>query len=257
MKVAPDDVDSLSNRRVRSVGEILVSQLEAGIFKMEKNIRDKLSLHGEKAKITPQKVINAKALKASVNVFLGTNSLSRFLDQENVLSEIENKRRVTASGTGGVASDRATFSIRDIHFSQYGRMCPIKTPEKMNIGVVTHMSLYSRINEYGFIEVLYRKVKKSLTVGKDSIENRILNEDIGKLKQGHFITKADSEYLSKNFDGKSINVQPFISDDLVWIDPHEEQNLTSSISTIDKDEFNNITLTLFSQGMKENSKSKS
>ncbi|HOU75794.1 MAG TPA: DNA-directed RNA polymerase subunit beta [Candidatus Dojkabacteria bacterium] len=239
-KVMPDDVDSLANRRVRSVGEILVSQLEAGIFKMEKNIKDKLSLHGEKAKISPQKVINAKALKASVNVFLGTNSLSRFLDQENVLSEVENKRRVTASGTGGVASDRATFSIRDIHFSQYGRMCPIKTPEKMNIGVVTHMSLYSKINEYGFIEVLYRKVKKSLIVGKDEVENRILKEKVGKLKEGHLITKADANYLVKEFKDKEINVQPFVSDELVWIDPHEEQSLTTSISTIAKDEYNNI-----------------
>ena len=243
-----DDVDSLTNRRVRSVGELLVSQLERSIVRMEKNIKDRLSMHGVDSRVTPKMVINSKPLKSALNLFLGTNSLSRFLDQENILAELENKRRVTASGPGGVAADRATFSIRDIHYSQYGRMCPVKTPEKMNIGVVTHLGIYSRINKYGFIEVLYRLVKKEIKVTSiKDILNRIPEKDIknksGKVvfKKGERIGLKNAKGGIKDIIGKTIKVEPFISNEVKWIDPYEELDLTVSVSTLSKDKYENIT----------------
>ncbi|MBN1374372.1 DNA-directed RNA polymerase subunit beta [Candidatus Dojkabacteria bacterium] len=240
-----DDIDALTNRRIRSVGELFVSQLEQGVLRMEKNIRDRLSMYGDDAKINPKQVVNAKPLRSVVDMFLGTNSLSRFMDQENILAELENKRRVTASGQGGVSSDRATFSIRDIHFSQYGRMCPVKTPEKMNIGVVTHLGLYSRINDYGFIEVMYRVVKSSLSVGKDSILNRIPREDIKAgskilIKAGELITNEIVKSVEKELKGKDLLVRPFITNKIIWVDPYQELELVSAPSTVEQDEHGNI-----------------
>ena len=157
-----DDIDHLGNRRVRRVGELVATNaFRVGILRLERSIREKMSLAGAAATdLTPSQLVNARPIIAAVNDFFRTSQLSTILDQTNPLSEIDNLRRLTVMGIGGISRERASFSIRDINASQYGRICPIRSPEGPNIGLVTYMALYARVNEYGFLETPYRKVEK-------------------------------------------------------------------------------------------------
>ncbi|HTL44686.1 MAG TPA: hypothetical protein VL262_10120, partial [Vicinamibacterales bacterium] len=159
-----DDIDHLGNRRVRSVGELLENQFRIGLVRMERAIKEKMSVYQEMATAMPHDLINAKPVMAAIREFFGSSQLSQFMDQTNPLSEITHKRRLSALGPGGLSRERAGFEVRDVHPTHYGRICPIETPEGPNIGLISSLSCYSRINEFGFIESPYRKVKDGRVV---------------------------------------------------------------------------------------------
>jgi len=188
-----DDIDHLGNRRVRRVGELVATNsFRIGLLRLERSIREKMSLAGPTAEdLTPSQLVNARPIIASINDFFRTSQLSTILDQTNPLSEVDNLRRLTVMGVGGISRERASFSIRDINASQYGRICCVRSPEGPNIGLVTYMSLYSRVNEYGFMETPYRKVVK---INKSDHEVMQVTANIVYLaaddEQYHYITHA-------------------------------------------------------------------
>ena len=155
-----DDIDHLGNRRVRSVGELAENQFRAGLVRVERAVKERLS-QAESDNLMPHDLINAKPISAAVREFFGSSQLSQFMDQTNPLSEITHKRRVSALGPGGLTRERAGFEVRDVHPTHYGRVCPIETPEGPNIGLINSLALFARTNEYGFLETPYRKVVDS------------------------------------------------------------------------------------------------
>src|SRR5438093_1592550 len=159
-----DDIDHLGNRRVRSVGELLENQFRIGLVRMERAIKEKMSVYQEMATAMPHDLINAKPVMAAIREFFGSSQLSQFMDQTNPLSEITHKRRLSALGPGGLSRERAGFEVRDVHPTHYGRICPIETPEGPNIGLISSLSCYARINEFGFIESPYRKVENGVVM---------------------------------------------------------------------------------------------
>ncbi len=166
-----DDIDHLGNRRVRSVGELLENQFRIGLVRMERAIKEKMSVYQEMATAMPHDLINAKPVMAAIREFFGSSQLSQFMDQTNPLSEVTHKRRLSALGPGGLSRERAGFEVRDVHPTHYGRICPIETPEGPNIGLISSLSCYARINEFGFIESPYRKVKDGRVVDYVIITN--------------------------------------------------------------------------------------
>ena len=163
-----DDIDHLGNRRIRSVGELLQTQFRTGIVRMERTIRERMDQQ-DRDTITPESLINIKPVTAVIKEFFGSSQLSQFMDQTNPLAELTHKRRLSALGPGGLSRDRAGFEVRDVHYSHYGRMCPIETPEGPNIGLISYIATYARINVYGFIEAPYRKVDKETGVVTDEV----------------------------------------------------------------------------------------
>ncbi|NLG53099.1 MAG: DNA-directed RNA polymerase subunit beta [Clostridiales bacterium] len=155
-----DDIDHLGNRRLRSVGELLQNQFRIGFARMERVIRERMTIQDLDI-VTPQSLINIRPVTAAIKEFFGSSPLSQFMDQTNPLAELTHKRRMSALGPGGLSRDRANFEVRDVHYSHYGRMCPIETPEGPNIGLISYLSTYARVNEYGFIEAPYRKIDKA------------------------------------------------------------------------------------------------
>ena len=152
-----DDIDHLGNRRIRSVGEMAENQFRVGLVRVERAVKERLSM-AESEGLMPQDLINAKPVSAAVKEFFGSSQLSQFMDQNNPLSEVTHKRRVSALGPGGLTRERAGFEVRDVHPTHYGRVCPIETPEGPNIGLINSLATYARTNEYGFLEAPYRKV---------------------------------------------------------------------------------------------------
>ncbi|MDE7187795.1 MAG: DNA-directed RNA polymerase subunit beta, partial [Lachnospiraceae bacterium] len=155
-----DDIDHLGNRRIRAVGELLQNQYRIGLSRLERVVRERMTTH-DADEISPQVLINIKPVQAAVKEFFGSSQLSQFMDQNNPLGELTHKRRLSALGPGGLSRDRAGFEVRDVHYTHYGRMCPIETPEGPNIGLINSLASYARINEYGFVEAPYRKIDKS------------------------------------------------------------------------------------------------
>src|SRR6266545_2151323 len=194
-----DDIDHLGNRRVRSVGELLENQFRIGLVRMERAIKEKMSVYQEMATAMPHDLINAKPVMAAIREFFGSSQLSQFMDQTNPLSEITHKRRLSALGPGGLSRERAGFEVRDVHPTHYGRICPIETPEGPNIGLISSLSCYARINEFGFIETPYKKVERGrvidhfqVTLVGDSsfklgsiVERKELEEENERVKRGH------------------------------------------------------------------------
>ncbi|HJX88141.1 MAG TPA: DNA-directed RNA polymerase subunit beta, partial [Gemmatimonadales bacterium] len=154
-----DDIDHLGNRRIRSVGELIANQFSVGLSRMARLVKERMSINSDPEKISLDDLVNARTVSAVIQAFFGSSQLSQFMDQTNPLAELTNKRRLSALGPGGLTRERAGFEVRDVHYSQYGRMCPIETPEGPNIGLITSLSTYARINELGFIETPYRVVK--------------------------------------------------------------------------------------------------
>jgi len=197
-----DDIDHLGNRRVRRVGELVATNaFRVGLLRLERSIREKMSLAGANAlELTPSQLVNARPIIASINDFFRTSQLSTILDQTNPLAEVDNLRRLTVMGVGGISRERASFSIRDINASQYGRIDPVRSPEGPNIGLVTYMAMYSRVNEYGFLESPYRKVVKEEKGGV--VRMRVTNE-IEYLaaddEQYHRITHAEIPLDDKGY----------------------------------------------------------
>jgi len=165
-----DDIDHLGNRRIRAVGELLQNQYRIGLSRLERVVRERMTTH-DAEEISPQILINIKPVQAAVKEFFGSSQLSQFMDQNNPLGELTHKRRLSALGPGGLSRDRAGFEVRDVHYSHYGRMCPIETPEGPNIGLINSLASYARINEYGFVEAPYRKIDKT-----DPLNPRVTDE---------------------------------------------------------------------------------
>ena len=156
-----DDIDHLGNRRIRAVGELLQNQYRIGLSRMERVVRERMTTQ-DMEDITPQSLINIKPVTAAVKEFFGSSQLSQFMDQNNPLAELTHKRRLSALGPGGLSRDRAGFEVRDVHYTHYGRMCPIETPEGPNIGLINSLATYARVNVYGFVEAPYRVVEKRI-----------------------------------------------------------------------------------------------
>ena len=184
-----DDIDHLGNRRVRSVGELLENQFRIGLVRMERAIKEKMSVYQEMATAMPHDLINAKPVMAAIREFFGSSQLSQFMDQTNPLSEITHKRRLSALGPGGLSRERAGFEVRDVHPTHYGRICPIETPEGPNIGLISSLSCYARINEFGFIESPYRTVKTGRAI--DYV--KVTNGGGTKYKVGDIVEAIDAE----------------------------------------------------------------
>ncbi len=197
-----DDIDHLGNRRIRSVGELLQNQFRIGISRMERVVRDKMTLQsGEPDAITPQSLINIRPVVAAIKEFFGSSPLSQFMDQTNPLSELTHKRRLSALGPGGLSRDRASFEVRDVHYTHYGRMCPIETPEGPNIGLISYLATFAKINKYGFIETPFRKVKD----GKVLDEVKYMTAD----EEDDYVVAQANEPLDENgyFVNKKVNAR--------------------------------------------------
>ncbi|MGP0075445.1 MAG: DNA-directed RNA polymerase subunit beta [Bryobacteraceae bacterium] len=195
---AVDDIDHLGNRRVRAVGELLENQFRIGLVRMERAIKEKMSVYQEMSTAMPHDLVNAKPVMAAIREFFGSSQLSQFMDQTNPLSEITHKRRLSALGPGGLSRERAGFEVRDVHPTHYGRICPIETPEGPNIGLISSLSCFARINEYGFIESPYRRVLKGTVVD----EIKILNPGDSAYKVGDVLTRAEVDKANRDLSGK-------------------------------------------------------
>ena len=205
-----DDIDHLGNRRVRSVGEMVENQFRIGLVRVERAVKERLSL-AESEGLMPQDLINAKPVSAAIKEFFGSGQLSQFMDQNNPLSEITHKRRVSALGPGGLTRERAGFEVRDVHSTHYGRLCPIETPEGPNIGLINSLAVYSRINEYGFLESPYRKV----------VNNKVTDEII-------YLSAIDeSEYVIAQANA-ALDSKGHLIDSLVPCRFHNESILTTA-----------------------------
>ena len=188
-----DDIDHLGNRRVRAVGELLENQFRIGLVRMERAIKEKMSVYQEMSTAMPHDLVNAKPVMAAIREFFGSSQLSQFMDQTNPLSEITHKRRLSALGPGGLSRERAGFEVRDVHPTHYGRICPIETPEGPNIGLISSLSCFARINDYGFIESPYRRVKDGVLA--DDV--RITNPGETEYKVGQVITRPEVEKANR------------------------------------------------------------
>ena len=197
-----DDIDHLGNRRIRSVGELLQNQFRIGISRMERVVREKMTLQAQDPdNITPQSLINIRPVVAAIKEFFGSSPLSQFMDQTNPLSELTHKRRLSALGPGGLSRDRASFEVRDVHYTHYGRMCPIETPEGPNIGLISYLATFAKINKYGFIETPFRKVENG----------KVLNEVVYMTadEEDDYIVAQANEPLDENgfFVNKKVNAR--------------------------------------------------
>ncbi len=203
-----DDIDHLGNRRVRSVGELLENQFRIGLVRMERAIKEKMSVYQEMATAMPHDLINAKPVMASIREFFGSSQLSQFMDQTNPLSEITHKRRLSALGPGGLSRERAGFEVRDVHPTHYGRICPIETPEGPNIGLISSLSCFARINEFGFIESPYRKVKD----GQVLDYFQVVESGDSSYKVGDIVERDEVERENEELRGrkkKPADVEPY------------------------------------------------
>ena len=200
-----DDIDHLGNRRIRAVGELLQNQYRIGLSRMERTVRERMTTQ-DQDNITPQSLINIKPVTAAVKEFFGSSQLSQFMDQNNPLGELTHKRRLSALGPGGLSRDRAGFEVRDVHYSHYGRMCPIETPEGPNIGLINSLATYARINEYGFIETPYRKIDKAdpknPRVTEEVVYMTADEEDNYHVAQANEALDAEGHFVRRNVSGR-------------------------------------------------------
>ena len=200
-----DDIDHLGNRRVRAVGELLENQFRIGLVRMERAIKEKMSVYQEMSTAMPHDLVNAKPVMAAIREFFGSSQLSQFMDQTNPLSEITHKRRLSALGPGGLSRERAGFEVRDVHPTHYGRICPIETPEGPNIGLISSLSCFARINDYGFIESPYRKVKGGRII--DYVQ--IVNAGDSEFKAGEIVEKDKVEDLNEELKRRKVVYEPY------------------------------------------------
>jgi DNA-directed RNA polymerase subunit beta len=216
-----DDIDHLGNRRIRSVGELLQNQFRIGFSRMERVIRERMTLQSQdQSVITPQALINIRPVVAAIKEFFGSSPLSQFMDQNNPLAELTHKRRLSALGPGGLSRDRAGFEVRDVHYSHYGRMCPIETPEGPNIGLISYLASYAKINEYGFIEAPYRKVKKTFDE-KGRVIDMVVTDEVEYMTadvEDEYVVAQANEPLDENKRFKRQRVSARRRDDILEID---------------------------------------
>jgi DNA-directed RNA polymerase subunit beta len=238
-----DDIDHLGNRRLRSVGELLQNQFRIGLSRMERVVRERMTIQDIDV-ATPQALINIRPVVASIKEFFGSSQLSQFMDQTNPLAELTHKRRMSALGPGGLSRDRAGFEVRDVHHSHYGRMCPIETPEGPNIGLITSLTTYARINEYGFIEVPYRKVDRKRGVVTNEIEYLTADvEDEFIIAQSNEELDEEGRFVNKRIiaRGKNGIIDIFSSSDVSYMDVSPKQIVsvgTAMIPFLENDDAN-------------------
>ncbi|MFC1906321.1 DNA-directed RNA polymerase subunit beta [Chloroflexota bacterium] len=223
---SPDDIDHLGNRRVRTVGELIQNQFRIGLSRLGRVSKERMSIISTEA-VTPNALINIRPIVAAIKEFFAGSQLSQFMDQTNPLAELTHKRRLSAMGPGGLSRKRAGFEVRDVHYSHYGRICPIETPEGPNIGLIGSLATYSRINQYGFIETLYRKVIKEGSNTDDRLLGKTIQEAVHNGK-GNIVARAGSSItpqLATKFSKlspRTIKVVPFVSDEVVHVTADEE-----------------------------------
>jgi DNA-directed RNA polymerase subunit beta len=189
-KAEIDDIDHLSNRRIRTVGEQLSQQFGVGLARMARTIRERMNVRDNEV-FTPIDLINAKTLSSVINSFFGTNQLSQFMDQTNPLAEITHKRRLSALGPGGLSRERAGFEVRDVHYTHYGRLCPIETPEGPNIGLISSLSVFAKVNAMGFLETPYRKVSNGKVDLSEHVFLSAEEEEGKKIAQANIPLSSD------------------------------------------------------------------
>lgn len=225
-----DDIDHLGNRRVRTVGELIQSQFRLGLVRVERVARERMSTIPAES-VTPSALINVRPVTAAIREFFGSSQLSQFMDQTNPLAELTHKRRLSAMGPRGLSRERAGFEVRDVHFSHYGRICPIETPEGPNIGLIGSLATYSRVNQYGFIETPYRRVvtelsnKEKRLIGKTARQVVLDDQKRTIVKAGTVITAKHYNRLS-SLSRRRVKVVPFVSDKTVYLTADEEDKYT-------------------------------
>jgi DNA-directed RNA polymerase subunit beta len=237
---ATDDIDHLGNRRVRTVGELIQNQLRIGLLHLVHTARERMSIIAIEA-VTPSALVNIRPMISAVREFFGSSQLSQFMDQTNPLAELTHKRRLSAMGPGGLSRERAGFEVRDVHFSHYGRICPIETPEGPNIGLIGSLATYSRINEYGFIETPYRKVISEVSntyeklVGRTTQEKVVDDKGNTIIDAGVTITPQLATKLSR-LSQNTIKVVPFVSDEIIYLSADKEDEYTIAQANVKLDE---------------------
>ena len=231
-KAEVDDIDHLSNRRVRTVGEQLAGQFGVGLARMARTIRERMNVRDNEV-FTPIDLINAKTLSSFINSFFGTNQLSQFMDQTNPLAEITHKRRLSALGPGGLSRERAGFEVRDVHYTHYGRLCPIETPEGPNIGLISSLAVFAKVNNLGFIETPYRKVENGAVVGNDLIYLSAEEEEGKKIAQSNLELNPDGSFVSDRVIAREEGDFPVVSPDVIdYMDVAPNQIASISASLI-------------------------
>ena len=246
-----DDIDHLSNRRVRSVGELVEDKIKVGIARMERIAKDRMTIV-DLDDATPGTFINSRPIVAILKEFFGSSQLSQFMDQSNPLSELAHKRRISAMGPGGLTRERASFEVRDVHPTQYGRICPIATPEGPNIGLVLHMASYAKVDRFWFLLTPFQKIQHTVkNDGKEAV-NRIALGDIKDDKWNTLvadkvlITQKDAEELKKKLKAESFTVRGFVTSEYDYFDAHQERVLTVAEAGTEVDEFWNFADTRIS-----------
>jgi len=222
----PDDVDHLGNRRVRTVGELIQNQFRIGLLRLERVVRERMSIIDAEA-VTPSALVNIRPVMAAVREFFGGSQLSQFMDQTNPLAELTHKRRLSAMGPGGLSRERAGFEVRDVHFSHYGRICPIETPEGPNIGLIGSLATYGQVNRYGFIETPYRKVIAEVNNTHDELVGRttgeaVLNDKDNTIVEAKTIITPKLATKLSRLPPRRIKVVPFVSNEVVYLSADKE-----------------------------------
>jgi DNA-directed RNA polymerase subunit beta len=227
-EVGPDDIDHLGNRRVKTVGELIMNKLRIGLRRTERVVKERMSIR-ETDHLTPVSLVNIRPVVASIREFFGSSQLSQFMEQTNPLAELTHKRTLSALGPGGLRRERAGFDVRDVHHSHYGRICPIETPEGPNIGLIGRLASYARVNEYGFIETPYRKVSKFLAPDDEDLLGHTLREDVedrkGKViaEEGTVIDEAlRNKFIKAKLD--SVPVMPFVTPETTYLSADAEDD---------------------------------
>lgn len=236
----PDDIDDLSNRRIRGVGELVQNKFRVGLLRTDRIAKDRMTVMDTET-VTPTQLVNSRPVTAALREFFANSQLSQFMDQTNPLSELAHKRRISAMGPGGLSRERASFDVRDVHQSHYGRICPIATPEGPNIGLVVHLATYAKVNEYGFIETPFRKVKNTIeTPTEKNLTGRFARLDIldGKkviVKAEEEITAAKAKEIVK-LKLKDVPVRAYLTDEVSYYDAETEETLVIAQANTEVDE---------------------
>ena len=237
-----DDIDHLGNRRIKTVGELIQYQLRIGLLRMERVVRERMSIR-EPEQVTPLSLINIRPVVAATREFFGSSQLSQFMDQTNPLAELTHKRRLSALGPGGLRRERAGFDVRDVHYSHYGRICPIETPEGPNIGLIGYLATYGRINDFGFIETPYRRVINTVENSVDALTGRILAQEITEADSDEILIERGAELTPElaqeiaALDGlNEVRVHPFVGEEVIFLnaDTEERSSIAQASTPLDE-----------------------
>ena len=241
-KEGPDDIDHLGNRRVKTVGELLQAKVRVGLRRMERVVRERMSIR-DKDNLTPVSLVNIRPVVAAIREFFGSSQLSQFMEQANPLAELTHKRTLSALGPGGLRRERAGFEVRDVHHSHYGRICPVETPEGPNIGLIGRLATYGRVNRYGFIETPYRRVINQLPVGEELLGHDAF-DDVTHPDSGEVVVEAGATFNEDHVEMlqeaglEEVDVVPFVTDEIVYMSADEEDHYTIAQANAELDDRN-------------------